>query len=1013
MLSLPRPREVAIVVLAAAVYLLAAKLGLRLASIHPSATPVWPPTGIALAAFLLAGYHVWPGIFAAAFLSNLTTAGTVWTSLAIGAGNTLEGVAAAWLVRRFANGIAAFDRPADVFKFAFLAAGLSTTISPTIGVTSLAAGGFATWRAYWPVWCTWWLGDAGGALIVAPFIILWSRVPALRWDRRALVERALFLAALLPVAISVFGGGRVFPYFLVPFIIWAAFRFGPREAVSVVVLIGAIALWGTTRVRGTLAAATSNESLLLLQAFLGIMMMVALPVASVVAERQRLHDAERDARRTAEEAAGRAARLQTVTAELARAVGTEDVARVVVQHGIEILGAQAGGLVLVTAEGAALRAVCDIGFNGALMQHWRRVPLSMPTLVADAARSGTPMFLDDGVSQDLRLQRAWQTLGVRAQAAIPLMIGERAIGVVMFAFTSPRVHNPEDREFMLALANVCAQALERAQLYDRERHVAETLQQAFLPAAIPQVLGMRIDVAYLPGTQEAQVGGDWYDVFQLSDGRIGVSIGDVVGHGLAAAVVMGQLRQAMRTAATGDAEPAAVLDRAHELLAMGADTEAMATAIFGVYDPVPLTFTYAAAGHPFGVMCSKEGAIEPLPWGEGPLGIDGYGPRTTRRLALAPGALLVLYTDGLLDMAQNIPGEEVILHRVVRQVAGEGGGEQAHRILERMLQGRPATDDIAVITLAVQAVGADRVELTLSADPRSVRQAREAVRLFTARLGLTDSQGRRLGVALSEAVSNAVEHAYGATVGPVRVRAWRDGAWLRVEVEDDGQWRTPRPEEQRGYGIPTMRALVDSVDIERLPSGTVVRMALSLANRRVELEPGGKRPATDAARGPAAVLPLPALDDRLASSDAAPSETGLDVPVTAAAEGTEPSPPEALDIPAASTGPFQVGTVRGIPIVEVAGDVDLSNAHMLQAALEQAAQTDQPTVVVSLGGSAYFDSQGMHMLLRFNRRLETSRRQLVVVVPWHHPLKAVLDALGGAVNLKIVQTVAEALATAN
>lgn len=112
------------------------------------------------------------------------------------------------------------------------------------------------------------------------------------------------------------------------------------------------------------------------------------------------------------------------------------------------------------------------------------------------------------------------------------------------------------------------------------------------------------------------------------------------------------------------------------------------------------------------------------------------------------------------------------------------------------------------------------------------------------------------------------------------------------------------------------------------------------------------------------------------------------------------------------TGPFQVGQVNGIPVVEVVGDVDLSNAHMLQAALEQASQTDEPTVVVSLGGSAYFDSQGMHMLLRFNRRLEISRRRLVVVVPWHHPLKAVLDSLGQAVNITVVQTLAEALAAA-
>ena len=110
------------------------------------------------------------------------------------------------------------------------------------------------------------------------------------------------------------------------------------------------------------------------------------------------------------------------------------------------------------------------------------------------------------------------------------------------------------------------------------------------------------------------------------------------------------------------------------------------------------------------------------------------------------------------------------------------------------------------------------------------------------------------------------------------------------------------------------------------------------------------------------------------------------------------------------TGPFRVGQVSGVPLIEVAGDVDVSNVHTLEAALEQAVLIDEHPVVVSLGGSTYFDSRGMHMLLRFKRRLEKSRRRLLVVVPWHHPLKAVLDALGSAAHITVVQTLAEALA---
>src|SRR5438270_7158262 len=130
------------------IYLVAGKLSLLLAFPHKSASPVWPPAGIALAALLILGYRVWPAIFVGAFLVNLTTAGNIFTSLGIASGNTLEALLGAWLVNKFANGERVFDRPQEVFKFA-LAALISTTVAPTLGVTSLAIGGFAQWSSYW------------------------------------------------------------------------------------------------------------------------------------------------------------------------------------------------------------------------------------------------------------------------------------------------------------------------------------------------------------------------------------------------------------------------------------------------------------------------------------------------------------------------------------------------------------------------------------------------------------------------------------------------------------------------------------------------------------------------------------------------------------------------------------------------------------------------------------------------------------------------------------------------
>src|SRR5215831_1250004 len=148
----------------AIIYIIAGKIGLNLASLHASASPVWPPAGIALAATLLFGYRVWPAIFVGAFLVNLNTAGNVATSFAIATGNTLEALTGVWLVNRFADGKNFCDRPQGIFKFA-VAAVVSTVISPAFGVSSLALSGFANWTDFGAIWLTWWLGDVTGDLV--------------------------------------------------------------------------------------------------------------------------------------------------------------------------------------------------------------------------------------------------------------------------------------------------------------------------------------------------------------------------------------------------------------------------------------------------------------------------------------------------------------------------------------------------------------------------------------------------------------------------------------------------------------------------------------------------------------------------------------------------------------------------------------------------------------------------------------------------------------------------------
>src|SRR5262245_51761743 len=174
------------------VYFVVGKLGLMLASLHSSASPVWPCAGIALAALLILEYRVWPAIFIGAFLVNVTNTGDVATSLAIASGNTLEALAGAWLMFRFAHGENCCGRPLDVFKFALIAA-TSTVISASFGVTSLAVAGFADWTHYGLVWLTWWLGDATGILVFTPLVVLWTVGSQRSWNKKEATEVGVLL----------------------------------------------------------------------------------------------------------------------------------------------------------------------------------------------------------------------------------------------------------------------------------------------------------------------------------------------------------------------------------------------------------------------------------------------------------------------------------------------------------------------------------------------------------------------------------------------------------------------------------------------------------------------------------------------------------------------------------------------------------------------------------------------------------------------------------------------------
>jgi len=453
----------------------------------------------------------------------------------------------------------------------------------------------------------------------------------------------------------------------------------------------------------------------------------------------------------------------------------------------------------------------------------------------DAQTEGSTLLLES-------LPRTWwEDAGYAAALVEPIAAGGSRVGLIAFADepASPaRAARTVDLELARELAARLATAIDNAQRFMRERRVARSFQTALLPTAFPSLAGRTFHAAYAPATDEAEVGGDWYDAFDLPDGRIAMSIGDVAGHGLEAAVVMGEVRQTFRVAAMENRNPGAVLDMANRLLLLRPQPT-MVTAIFGTYDG--RTFEYASAGHPPPILGTTEGNVEQLPIGGIPLGVDGAQGRPSWTVTIPPGSMLVLYTDGLIESKHDVVGGEQALLAAVRDEMADRRADPAGSIRERVLGDRRNIDDVAILTFAVEEAPMPEVDVRYSAAPVAARLVRQSIGRFASDAGLTDEQNFALNVAIGEAVNNVIEHAYLRTPGSFRVCARKEDRTIVCSVEDEGSWRRAR-REGRGHGLAIIRSLMDGVEVNLTQKGTVVKMVY-------DMDGSGQEKRRSAARG--------------------------------------------------------------------------------------------------------------------------------------------------------------------
>lgn len=701
---LPRQRplcHLAALVLVGSGYYLGARLGLSLALVGENVSPLWAPTGIALAAFILLGRSMWPAVAVAAFAVNYPVSTGVLPALAIAAGNTIAPLLARVLLHKvgFRRQL---DRQQDALAVVFLGALASMLVSATVGAGALVLSNALPAAQFPTAWAVWWTGDAMGVLVVAPFLL---SLPLFRelepWSTARWLEAGVILVVVTATSLWAATSQLHILFITLPFVGWAAWRLQLRGAAPAALIASLMMTWSAAQGFAPFGGKTLLEQVITLNAFNAAVALTSFFLAALVSERLKTAADLESAR------AGLEDRVRERTAELSAA-------------------------------------------NARLLQEIQERSEAQEQLSQEEARA------------------------------------------------------------------------------EREHDIAVTLQRSLLPDHLPEVPGVTLAARYVAPTSDVLVGGDWYDVIQLHDGLVGLAIGDVAGHGLQAAATMTQLRMGVRAYALQDPTPTSVMSGVHRLVAQLPMPE-MVTLLYLVYEPESGRLRFANAGHPPALVF---GSGESTYLSDGltpPLGVTAEPTFTEVCHDLRPGQTLLLYTDGLVErrtfsIREGLDrlAERALAHRTADLQ------ELSDRLLDDLLDTGDVSDDVALVIMR-RALAGSPLSLRLPGEARVLIQARTALRRWLRELGVAPHDAGEVLVACGEACANVVQHAYGASPGPMWIDAALVDGTLEISVRDRGSWRAPS-DRGGGWGLQLMKALMDSIEVAHGPDGTEVRL-----RRRVQV----------------------------------------------------------------------------------------------------------------------------------------------------------------------------------
>jgi PAS domain S-box-containing protein len=533
---------------------------------------------------------------------------------------------------------------------------------------------------------------------------------------------------------------------------------------------------------------------------------------------------EQTARAEAEASADRQRAIRSIIDAALAPLGLDDLLQELLARVTDVLGVD--GAVIVLEEETQGHVVVHAA--GEAAAYVREHGPHQGGLAARIMRERRPVVVNDATDEDGELADHPLGSAVAAMVGVPLLAGERPIGALEVGTLFPRTFTEDEVDLLQLTADRAALAIERVRLLERQQTIAEELQRSLLPQSLPAVPGLAMAARYLPGGAGTRVGGDWYDTIPLPGGRVALVIGDVAGRGVDAAAMMGQLRSALRAYILEGATPAEALERLNRFM-LSLAWDSMATASVLLLEPATGRLSYANAGHPPAHVLSPDGVArsltEPLGVPLGALDAVTYEPGTA---TLEPGATLVLYTDGVVEQRDELIDRGI---QRLETALVEGGPVDPEPLCERVLRGTigrdGSNDDVTLLVVQAAAELGDHLEMELVGEPPALSAFRQALRRWLGEAGADTEETQDIVMAVNEACQNAIEHAYGLTPEPFTVTLEAADSEVCVTVRDRGGWRD-RISDDRGRGLPLMRALMDTVEIEQRPSGSTVVLRRAL-----------------------------------------------------------------------------------------------------------------------------------------------------------------------------------------